>query len=337
MLRPLALTDDTLTLAVALGHARVVWRPASNELTNVGSGHALASTSQLDLVLLTDSHPYDAGSKLPLHVMAFETNTFSVAVEVVFVRTDEAYRTWQIKTYDKILNAYREAVQKYEAKVAELQAKAENEAARTTIRFGAPPSENLKTLKAELKKHCLAIITRQRFEHFDAVQDGDPPFFGFPEAATQGSFVRFFEQAFEWDQMQWVFYPYFWGRQAKWAERFLRADVDEDFQEFLKAGAARVVVPARTGFEEALTYYLETGEIWNGAGAPPPIHSPLYVSIITEIRERTGAPQGEIAVGEPWETRIPTPLVILRSEEKLPKWERVGGADDWEWEEVPEA
>lgn len=334
-LRPLALTDNTLTLAVALGHSRVVWRPAGAELMSVGSGQTLASSSSLALALLTDSYPYDASSKLPLHVMAFETNTFSVAVEVVFAITQDAYRNWQIKTYDKLLAAYREAFQRYESSVAELEAKADAEASRTTIRFGAPPSENLKTLKAELKKHCLAIVTRQRFEQFDTVKDGDPPFFGFPEAAEEGSYIRFFEQAFEWDQMQYVFYPYFWARTATWAERFLRADVDEEFRDFLKAGAARVVVPVRPGFEQALAYFLETTKIWNGEGEPP-IHSPLYISIITEIQERTGAPQGEVPVGEPWETRIPTPLVILRSEQHLPKWERVA-ALDWEWEEVQES
>ena len=336
MLRPLALTDDTLTLAIALGHNRVVWRPASSELKDVGSGHALASSNSLELSLLTNSYGYDASSKLPLHVMSFETNTFSVAVEVVFAVTQEAYRNWQIKSYDKLLAAYRNNLQKYETQVAELKAQADAEASRTTIRFGAPPSENQKLVKTELKKHCLAIVTRQRFEHFDAVQDADPPLFDFADAEKQGDYARFFEQAFEWDQMQYVFYPYFWGKQSRWAERFLRSDVDEEFLDFLKAGAARVVVPARPGFEKALCHYLETGEIWNGTGEPPPIHSPLYVPIVTEIRERTGAPQGEVAQGDPWETRLPTPLVILRSEAHLPQWERTA-PDEWTWQEVPDA
>jgi hypothetical protein len=135
----------------------------------------------------------------------------------------------------------------------------------------------LKTIKAELKKHCISIVTRQRYEDFNVVQDGDPPFFDFVEAAEKGSFTRFFEQAFEWDQMQYVFYPYFWGRKSTWSERFLRQDVDPAFLEFLQAGAARVVVPVRPGFEVALTHYLETLEIWNGEGEPPTINSPLYV------------------------------------------------------------
>ena len=34
------------------------------------------------------------------------------------------------------------------------------------------------------------------------------------------------------------------------------------------------------------------GEIWNGIGDPPGINSPLYVSIVREIQERTNAPLG---------------------------------------------
>jgi len=77
----------------------------------------------------------------------------------------------------------------------------------------------------------------------------------------------------------------------------------------------------------------ETGEIWNGAGEPPPINSPLYLPIVTEIQERTGAPLGEIAVGEPWATHLPTPLVILRPDDDLPRWRRPD-PQVWEWREV---
>lgn len=331
LIRPQALTDDTLTLAITVGHSRRIWSPAGPELFNLGEGHELGSAS-LDLPLLAESFPYEPASKLSVHVLGFETNSYTVSAEVVFERTEEQYRRWQIKTYDKLAAAYRESLVLYEARVAELKAEAEAEAARTTMRFGAPPSQSLKTLRNELKKHCISIVTRQRYESFLSTQDGDPPFFDFIEAADEGAYIRFFEQAFEWDQMQYVCYPYFWGRYKTWAPRFLRQDVDPTFLEFLQAGAARVVIPVRPGFEIALTHYLETGRIWNGQGEPPPINSPLYLPIITEIQERTGAPQGETPVGDPWATRVPTPLVILRKPDDLPGWERADPAG-WEWEE----
>lgn len=116
-----------------------------------------------------------------------------------------------------------------------------------------------------------------------------------------------------------------------WVDRFVKQDVDPDFLEFLRAGAARVVVPVRPGFELAVTHFIETGKIWGGEGDPPVISSPLYVSIIDEIRERTGAPEGEKPVGEPWDARVPTALVLVRDSSDLPSWKRLAD-DKWEWE-----
>lgn len=328
--RTLALTDNSLTLAITLGNHTEVWKPAASQKTDVGSGHTVGH-AELEFPVLGDT-ALDAQSRIPLHVLAFETNSYSLSVEMLCLREDLTLTAWKIKTYQKLQEAYRETMQRYEAKVAELKAQAEAEAARVNTRFGAPPSQNTKIVKAELKKHCISIVTRQRFEDVSAVEDGDPPYFEFAEAAEKGLFTRFFEQAFEWDQMQYVFYPYFWARKDTWSSRFTRDDVDPSFLEFMQAGAARVVVPVRPGFELAVTHYLETKRIWNGEGEAPTIHSDLYVPIVREIQERTGAPSGEVPVGDPWTTRLPTPLVILRREESLPKWERTD-LDGWEWEE----
>lgn len=70
-------------------------------------------------------------------------------------------------------------------------------------------------------------------------------------ALADGTRIRFFEHAFEWDQMQYVFYPYFWARPGGWADRFHARNMDPFLEEFLKAGYARVVVPVRPGFEAA--------------------------------------------------------------------------------------
>ena len=82
--------------------------------------------------------------------------------------------------------------------------------------------------------------------------------------AEQMPYVRFFEQAFEWEHITYTFYPYFWGWKQAWNKRMLLDDNDPHFADFLRAGAARVVFPVRPGFEEAVAHYLETGEIWAG-------------------------------------------------------------------------
>ncbi len=130
--------------------------------------------------------------------------------------------------------------------------------------------------------------------------------------------------------MTYVYYPYYWGRKSLWLDRLLQRNVDPEHAEFLKAGAARVVVPVRPGFEHAIVHLLETGQLWNG-GDLPQIGSPLYVDILEEIRARQRAPGTEVPVGEPWEIRLPTTLVRLRPDGSLPRWAQDQNGD---WQPV---
>jgi hypothetical protein len=238
-----------------------------------------------------------------------------------------------VATYDAIAEAYTNVLLQYEQEVEALKQRKE---AEKTLAFetGNPPSTNQRIIRTELKKHCLAFI---RNEHAGLLNTshtaGDatiPPQFDIEDAKADGTLIRFFEHAFEWDQMQYVFYPYFWARPGGWADRFHARNMDPALEEFLKAGYARVVVPVRVGFEAAVSYFLETGLPWEGEGEPP-INDPLYKPIVEEIKERTGGDQGEIAVGEPWETRLPTTAILVRTHPSLPAWERIA-PDQWKWQ-----
>ena len=59
----------------------------------------------------------------------------------------------------------------------------------------------------------------------------------------------------------------------------------------------------------------------------PAITDPLYVPFIEERKRQLGAPGNEVPIGEPWEVRIPTSLVILREGSDLPRWRKEG--DIW--------
>ncbi|HRC40773.1 MAG TPA: hypothetical protein PLK69_04605 [Tetrasphaera sp.] len=332
-LMPIALTDNALTLAVSVAGVSYVWQPTAGELVSVGSDHTIG-VGTLGLGLAAQE-THVSGSQLAVQIVAFETATFGATIQVFFLRSADAYTRWQIKTYDALSNAYDEAVKRYELQVSELKAAAAN-AARQGTRFGNAPSQNAVVVREELKRQCISVLTRQRFDAPNGMVEADPPYFDFPVAAERGSFARFFEQAIEWDQLQYVCYPYYWARTSTWEQRLLREDVDPAFLEFFTCGAARVVLPVRPGFEVALSHYLEEDEIWDGEGEPPDVTSDTYLPIVTEIMERTGADQGEIAVGEPWETRVPTPLVIVRRAAGLPRWVR-SGADGWQWQEDPAA
>lgn len=247
-------------------------------------------------------------------------NAFTLNIQIYCRRSAQALAQWSLKTYDAVRQAYQERVREFEAKLATLLA--QNPGVQIQ---GRNPGANREIEKNELKKAAISIITAQRYEAFDAMRDGGAttyPEFSFSEAQAEGSYIRFFEQAFEWPQMTYLFYPYFWARKRKWIEKMLHEDTDPLFAEFLRAGSARVVVPVRPGFEPAMLHFLETGELWNGSDSPPDVTSPLYVSLVTELKERTGSFENEIAVGKPWDVRVPTELVKLRADDRLPEWQK---------------
>ena len=154
------------------------------------------------------------------------------------------------------------------------------------------------------------------------------------DVASQGSLIRFFEQAFEWENLMYIFYPYFWGRRATWYQNALQTNGDALFQQFLDAGAARAVIPVRPGFEQAVMYYMMTLQPWDGGGLPS-INDSTYLPIAQEIADTEGAPGDEVAVGDPWEVTIPTQQMILTGG-TLPQWQQADPTQ-WVWTPAPDA
>src|SRR5690606_39761430 len=269
-----------------------------------------------------DGHPFPDGSPLQIGVFGFATKDYVVSVEVECVRTETHLQNWRLKVFEKLSKAYEARWLEYQEQYARFQQerRRKEEEGNLEREFGAAPSRKEEIIHAELKKHCLAMLTEDFFTANDspAVMEeppSGPPRFRFAEARERGALVRFLEQAFEWQHIQYVFYPYFWGRTEPWAERFREDDPAHRFRQFMQAGWARVVVPVRPGFEEVLHYYLQTGNVWGGRGTPPRIGDPLSLSIADEIRERSSEHGLEaIPTGPPWEVRVPTNLVLLRAD-----------------------
>jgi len=76
-------------------------------------------------------------------------------------------------------------------------------------------------------------------------------------AEAQAPIIRFFEDAFEWEHMTYFLYPYHWARRASWKLHTDARSTDPQFQAFLEAGAARLIVPVTPGFEAKVLAYLD--------------------------------------------------------------------------------
>jgi hypothetical protein len=284
----------------------------------------IIGNNQMDVVSGPRFHIDLAGETGSLAI-AWETHqveVFSGTVEVFCDRTLAAFTAWQIKIHAAITQAYLAKEQAYQEAVTKAQAAAESVVA------GRNPAFNSQLVGMELRRQCLTLVTGQQFDGFGALELSAEGYAqpNLDRTEVQMPYVRFFEQAFEWDHILYFFYPYFWGWKPGWKNRMLLDDVDPAFADFLRAGAARVVFPVRPGFEAAVVHYLETGEIWSG-GPPPDITGSLYVPIIQEIEQATGAPGNEQPVGDPWEIRLPTTLVRIRPNDDLPTWQKNG--EDW--------
>ncbi len=277
----------------------------------------------MDVIVVPDISAEAKVGTLALAVRTQNMEAYTVSIEVSCQRTDRFLDEWKLKTHAAILQAYQKQVRDYEEKLAALEIQAAQKFE------GRNPLENERLIRTELKKGSISVFTAQHFDLFGAItvsSQGYPQAY-LPEAMAEGKYIRFFEQAFEWEQMMYFFYPYFWGRKPNWLKRALIQDTDPLFAEFLKAGSVRVVVPVRKDFEHAVTLFLDTGQIWDG-GDLPDISSPLYLSIIEEIRERDKAPGEETPQGKPWDVHLPTTLVILRDDPKLPAWQK-NAAGEW--------
>ncbi len=282
----------------------------------------------IDIVLGTRSHRTNPNiqsvwstilskerDSIPFAMNTYNISDIGLAVEVKCQRTDLALDKWRLQTHSKLYQAYQNRLSEYEEKLAKIEMQA------GIAINGKNPAFNLEFIKDELKKNCISIVTEQHFDLFNSILIGSN---GLPQINTsenefEGPYVRFFEQAFEWEHLTWLTYPYFWGRKSKWEERITFEDEDPLFNQFLKSGYCRVTVPVRPGFETAIDHFLTLGEIWNG-GPLPTVSSPLYVPIAEEISERLDRPGDEVPVGDPWLVRIPTNLVQLRNDDKLPSW-----------------
>jgi hypothetical protein len=280
----------------------------------------------------------EAGS-IPVAVTAEKVVDCSVVVELSCTRTDAGLNAWKASAYTAILQAYKKLQSEHQEQVT-----AGSFRRALQARLGGNPDENRKLERLELKKAAIQILSGTELvsNPLGAINEQVPS--GVPQppppapqrtyprpslalAQDQGRFIRFFEQAFEWENMTYLFYPYYWARPSTWYDLSLLEHDDPVFADFLRAGEARVVIPVRPRFEKDIQYFLLTGEIWGG-GDMPSISDTDYLSIADEIKAATGAPAGEVPEGEPWDVRVPTTLIRLRDGSTLPTWIKSG---DWTW------
>jgi hypothetical protein len=229
--------------------------------------------------------------------------------------TTEAKDKWRKEAFDAVIQEYNNQLKAYNDWLKQ----AADQASMTVTIAGTNPDRNREIEQEELKKHCIQILTGQRFESFDAMRyppqvPPDPPYYGYPDfafgdAADEGRTIQFFETVFDWHLMTYEFFPYFWANKSRWTLLKSLDDPDAIFRNFLQAGAARVQVPVRPNYNDMLDHFVRSdGELWNGGETPIP-GDPLWLSVADDQKNNTDTSEGEVI--DQWIIKLPTDLVFL--------------------------
>lgn len=204
-------------------------------------------------------------ASIPVSINSLRFYNFEVIATVLCKRDPDAFDAWRLKTYFSIMQAYQAAKSKYDDAVQAAEVRASY-----NLQVGRNPDENRVIEQGELKRGCTELMSAQRFDSFDSVARNVAPY-GYPEIdfdnnKVEARFIRLFEQTMEWENMTYLFYPYFWSRKDSWVTLVQLTDDDPLFNRFLQAGAARVQVPVRLGFEGPVLNYLAGIDVWDADG-----------------------------------------------------------------------
>lgn len=294
-----------------------------NMLIDVVVGDAYFSFDKSSTINATQNLNRHQVGQIPVNVVVWNAGIYTVNVEIVCLATEQAMAQWKARTHDTILKASRDREAEYEDQLRKLTADIQ-------IKYAGQSSAEKKTLiRDELEKACVTILSNQHFDALNAIEyspagaTGTPQLF-LPNVDPVGRYIRFFEQAFEWDQMLYKYFPYFWGRKKYWNDRLQLDDVDSDFAAFLRAGAAHITVPVRKGHEAVVATFMLNGTIPSTSDLLA-VSTGLYVPFYVELMGSDGAPDAAVPYGNPpleWELRVPTTLVKLRNDNTLPRWKQ---------------
>ena len=229
---------------------------------------------------------------------------YGVTIEVKCTLTTEKYQVWQIKTYNTILEAYRQQKAEYYegSRVIKTEIGSHN------------PLENRQIENNEFKKGCTKQLLKQHFQLVGTSQD---------TALAQLRYIQFFEQAFEWDEISYQFPPLLQDQETskKFTATALNhySGTDSIFTNFLQAESARVLLPVRHNYTMQVLYYLSSGTIWPGENSLTPTYE-KYVSLVNEVKILPKTDCESQYVSKPWEITIPTSMIMLQDSSKLPQF-----------------
>ena len=192
------------------------------------------------------------------------------------VPTDATMATWQSQCYVLL----REAAM---VRDGQHRAYLRDRAATLRRQIAAEDALHLRRLEREQVMRLVLSWLFPGFDDASAVIGGGTP--GSLDAARwqkimeYGEYIKFVQNAIDWDHVTVFLYPYFWDNAWHAREKLFLEHPDAAHREFLRAGAARVIIAIQPGFEEQVVSLLDKGRL--GALAP----KSRFASVIADVQQ----------------------------------------------------
>ncbi|MFZ3186531.1 MAG: hypothetical protein WA173_20600 [Pseudomonas sp.] len=196
--------------------------------------------------------------------------------------SDPLLVAWQMRSYARLLQAWQEALRRYQAELA--------------LRIEHASAGHSGEIQRDiLGQDCLSLLA--------------------PAPASS----RALEALFSWPDMSWHYQPLPLGETSHWprtmATTATRPAAERLFQRFLQAPTAKVLLPVNPGCETRLLFDLQFPQPWIGE----PASTPVTESTLLLLEEILG-PDPLLSELQPkhWTVRLPTAMLYLQQGAQLP-------------------
>ena len=274
-----------------------------------------------------------------------EGASMTISVDVCGKLTERALREWQMQCYERLSDAAKlqyenkqvrlkqirdELLQELNREDALMLRKIEREEIMKGVlrwlfgpKFRFYPENqaglqlpNLTLPKVDLENLDVAALEDVASEYYDPTTSSVKEAYH-TSTLQYGNLIKFLHQAIEWENINYVLYPYFWTKPDKARWDFKQSLYHNDYihRSFLRAGAARVVLTIRPGFVKPFLSLMKgqfQGELPEGD---------IYLSVADELEAaaRTNYPYTQDA--------------NVEKEEYMFTWEHIGENQGNEQEE----
>lgn len=320
-------SDDIPNGGISVGGQVELWMIAITSTSNLGGA---TRNFQFAVPL--------RGPSVGIAMNADNYTSLSGTVTLQLRLVEATKRQWAITAYGRVAERYEQLRREYAQAV--IQATASQGAATVELPSGARQWLQ-QIVRAELQRSAIDLMRNAPVDYrliepyAYAMANGSlgtQPVADATALRAAEPEIRFLQQAFEWEHLAWILYPYFWGRRGEWTRTVVTNHPDPDFAAFLNAGAARLQIPVRPGFEAMVKHFMETLEVYEGDGMPK-LGDEGYVTFIDEQMTSLGAPGDEVPwpphAPREWDIVAPTSLLLVRTlaDSQLPTWDPYTGAE----------